>query len=237
MALTTIYTSREGTVVSANPSASGNFLSYRNDSTGTSSNTYTSATTVQIAINAQYTNGRPGSVTIERTFLFFDTSSVAGTITACTLGVLGASPYANSLDSIIVEATAWGGTSSPNLNLTTSDYGDIDFATPYSSQLTTWSTSGFNLFTLNATAIADMNSNNYLNLAVIEHDYDYLGVTPPSSTNDRAGINFQSSNKPIYLNITYTPGGYGNDVNSVSSTSIVSINGVASAAIASLNGV
>tara|TARA_R110001599_G_scaffold60915_3_gene169169 strand:+ start:562 stop:1275 length:714 start_codon:yes stop_codon:yes gene_type:complete len=237
MALTTIYTSREGTVTSANPSATGNFLFYRNATTGTSSDTYTSDTTVQIAINTQFASGRPGSVTIERTFLFFDTSAVAGTITACTLGVLGASPYSNQVDSIIVEATAWGGTSSPSLTLSTADYDELSFSTPYSSQLTTWTNSNFNLFTLNSTAIADMNSNNYLNLAVIEHDYDYLGVTPSSGTNDRAGINFQSSTKPIYLDITYTPGGYGNNVNGVSSTNIGEVNGVSSTNIGEIIGV
>lgn len=176
----------------------------RNDPTGTSAITYTTNGTNNNAIRAGILSGR-GDQTgyCGRTLLFFDVSSILGTITAATLNVLGTGTSVDA-DTIAILATAWGGDGSTT-TLTTTDYGEIDFSTNYSGQLTTWSTSGYNSYTLNSSAISAMNTDGYLNCAVIEYLYDYIGTSPSVDTLVNAGIEFLDSTSPIKLEITYSP--------------------------------
>ena len=222
MATTTIENDYGGRIIRQVLSSGGvNWLSdVRNATTGTTVNNYTTNTSVSEAIRVQLTNSRGGSSgQCNRFFLFFDTSSVAGTITACDLKVLG---YLNSGANVIpVESTAYGGNGS-DTSLGLSDYNNLDFATAYASASTSWSTTGYNTFSLNATAISDMNTNSYLNVALIDEEYDYQGASPVSGTNYSSGIEIFDSVSPIVLDITYTPTptGYDNSVIGVGSSSI-----------------
>jgi len=190
----------------------------RNATTGSSVSNYTTNTSVADAIKVQISLLRGGSSgTCNRFFLFFDTSSIAGTITACDLKVLG---YLNSGANIIpVESTAYGGNGSSS-SLVLSDYNNLDFSTAYASATTSWNTAGYNTFSLNATAISDMNTNSYLNVALIDDDNDYQGVNPSNGTDYSSGIEIFDATNPIVLEITYTPLGYGNIVNGVASANI-----------------
>ena len=209
----------------------------RNATTGTTVNNYTSNTSVGEAIRVQYTASRAGSSgACNRFFLFFDTSSVAGTITACDLKVLG---YLNSgADVIPVESTAYGGNGSSS-SLLLSDYNNLDFATPFASASTSWSTTGYNTFSLNATAISKMNTNSYLNVALIDNEYDYQGSGPATGTNYSSGIEIFDTTNPIVLDITYTPTptGYANTVNGVTSANIDKVLTVSSSNIDKVIGV
>ena len=203
--------------------ASGQFswlTDVRNATTGTSLSNYTSNTSVGEAIRVQFVLSRGGSSgNCNRFFLFFDTSSIAGTITACDLKVLG---YLNSGANVIpVESTAYGGNGSSS-SLVLSDYNNLDFSTAYASATTSWSTSGYNTFSLNATAISDMNTNSYLNVVLIDEEYDYSGTSPSSGVNYSSGIEILDTTNPIVLDITYTPTatGYANIVNGVASANI-----------------
>lgn len=221
MATTTIENDYGGRIINSVSAASVNWVTdVRNATTGTTVNNYTTNTVVSDAIKIQFSLSRGGaSGTCGRFFLFFDTSSVAGTITACDLKVLG---YLTSGANVIpVESTAYGGNGS-STTLALSDYNNLDFATAYASATTSWSTTGYNTFSLNATAISDMNTNSYLNVALIDEEYDYSGTSPASGTNYSSGIEIFDTTSPIVLDITYTPSptGYANSVIGVGSSSI-----------------
>lgn len=239
MATTTIENDYSGRIIKSQ-SVAGGFLwltDIRNATTGSSLNNYTSNTSVGEAIRVQYTVSRAGSSgACNRFFLFFDTSSVNGTITACDLKVLG---YLNSGANVIpVESTAYGGNGSSSSLLLT-DYNNLDFQTPYASASSSWSTTGYNTFSLNATAIANMNTNSYLNVALIDNEYDYQGANPPSGTNYSSGIEVFDTTSPIVLDITYTPTptGYANTVNGVTSANIDKVLTVSSSDIDKVIGV
>ena len=186
---------------------------------------------VNLAIQWFRSSGRGGGTfRYIRTFLYFDTSAITGTVSSATLKVHGAGTL-NNADVIAVKSTAFGGDG--GTALADGDFDAIDYSTAYSSELSTWSTSAFNDITLNATARADMQNNDFFIVAIIEHDSDYLDV----DTSDGAftvGINFKSSLGP---KIDFTEvSGYGNDVIGVASADIGEINAVATANVGELNG-
>ena len=75
----------------------------------------------------------------------------------------------------------------------------------YSSELSSWSTSGYNDITLNSDALSDMASLSTFKVAVINYDYDYLDIEPATNTNERNGmyISYQSgTDKDPYIDYT-----------------------------------
>lgn len=211
--------------------------SIRTQATGTSSTTYSSNSLVSNAVGV-YNLLTKGAyyAGCYRTFLFFDVSSITTlyTITAATLKVLG---YTNNTGGVIpVASTAWNGNGSSSV-LFTADYSNITFATTYASAITSWNTSAYNNFSLNATAISAMNSNGYLNCALINDTYDQADGSLVASNQFYNGIEFLDGTNDIKLELTYSSAGYGNDVNGVASANIVSVNGVATANIVNINGV
>lgn len=165
---------------------------------------------------------------ISRLFLSFDTGSVVpsnATITALTLELFGSGSQTGG-DSIVVQSKFDNGFT----GLTTASYNNLFLNTPYSGELTTWNNTGPsnpNQYPLNSTAVSVLSTNNYLDLAVIEHDYDYLGNLPGEGTVDQ----FTTLHPDVRLYIRYTfPGetGYGENVNAVPSSSIAKIIGIPS---------
>lgn len=209
----------------------------RNGTTGTSNATYTSNALDDSAVWAYYFFNSKTSAYVggcSRTFLFFDVSSITGsnTITNAELRVLG---YSTSTGDVIpVLSSAWGGDGSTT-TLANADYDNVTQATTYSSAITSWNTSSYNTFTLNASAISAMNSNEYFNVALINDTYDQ-GASNPSG-DFQNGVEFLDGTSNIQLYITYgATGGYGNDVNGVTSSDIVSVKGVATADIVNIIG-
>lgn len=174
-----------------------------------------------------------------RGFFFFDLSSINGTITAATLKIYNPSTTSSTNDIECVEATAWGGDGTTT-TLATTDYDEVAFlgtGSTYSSLLS-WSATSYNNFTLNATAISNMNSDGYLNCALLTQDYDYRGIAPSLGSDISFVLRFNDSTNPNKLEITYTPQtGYSHSVNGVGSSSIVSVNTVATASITNIIGV
>jgi hypothetical protein len=212
--------------------------SVRNASTGTSVNTYTSNTIVSTAIYINYISSRGGYTgSAYRIPLFFDVSSITATntITAATLKVWGYGS-ATSTDTIVVKGTAWGGNGSTS-TLSTSDFSNLDFSTAYSSKDLAWGGATYNDYTLNATAISDMNTNGYLNCFVIEGDYDYDGQAPSVGTAFFAGIEFLDPTNKIKVELTYSPSGYGNNPIGVASANVGDILGVATGSVSKFLGV
>ena len=204
-------------------------------------NEYTSTTSVNNAIGVILTTRGGNLYQIYRTFLVFDVSSITsgGTITNLKLAISGSTN--NSADVIVVAADAFGGGSGGG-SFTSPDYSSWspDSPTDYSSTFTTWATSGFNSITLNNTAVTASNNQGYLNLAIVEKDFDYDNIDPsgpfPSGISATDGAVFRFGAYPS-LEITYLTSGYGNIVNGVTSANLGAVDGVLKANISKVNGV
>ena len=242
---TTVTASLQGRVCNFQSAAAEEewIANVRDASSGTSNNTYTSNALVSDAIDLNWISGARGNTgNICRTFLFFDnidTATGGGTITAASLKVLGYS--LGDLDVIPVSASAWGGNGSTT-TLSDANYSALNKDgsnnyTQYASELTTWNTSAYNTFTLDSNAISDMNANGYLNVALVEFQYDFNNAVPTLGFNNSSGIEFLDSTNPIELSITYNAASYGNDVNGVTAANIVAVNGITVANIIEINGV
>ena len=203
--------------------------------------TYTTNTQNNDAVRASFQTGRLGNVGVcSRTFLFFDnvTGSIGGgTVTAATLKVYNGGS-ATSTKTIIVESYAWGINGGSN-TLVDADYSNLNYygTGTYSTASLSWSGSSYNDFQLDASCIADINGYGYLNCAVIEYDYDFLGDYPTTNTIFNAPIEFLDPTNKIKLEITYTPAGYANKVIDVAGASIGKVDGVLSANISKVVGV
>lgn len=239
MATTTVDATYQGFVTRDDQIASVNWSTTRDAGTGTAATTRTTAST-NIGIRSRLTSGRGDIVQgITRTFLFFDLDGIPeeakGNITAATLKVLGAGSN-NTADSIVVAGkNVWGGDGSTS-TLSTSNFDGLAFNTPYSSEKTSWSTAGYNDYTLNSDAITDMNTTDYLNAVIIEHDYDYSNVAPADGIEDINDVRFLDATNKIKLELTYEEG-YGNTVIGVAPANIGTVIGVAKADIGTVIGV
>ena len=239
MATTTINATLQGVI--ERQDSSGSAITWvtttRDAATGTSATTIT-ANTFFTGMKVQYTFAKNLYVaTCNRTFLFFDLSSVGGTITAATLKVLAGTP-GNTDDVQAVPSTAWGGDGTTT-TLAVGDYDGVEFdgtsGSNYGSILS-WTASSYNDITLSADAISDMNSDGYLNCALLDQDNDYKGIAPTLGTEIQYPIEFLDATNPIKLEITYTPAGWNDNVNGVANASIANVMGVTESSIAGING-
>ena len=182
------------------------------------------------AISYTAVTGR-GSLTfnMKRTFLYFDTTAITGTVSAASLDISGVTN--NSADVIVLESTAFGGNGGTALAI--SDFwSTIDYSPTYSS---IYSSSGAsNTISLNSTAESAMQTNNAFICAIVEYYRDYsnsAGVAASTKTN---GIAF--GNK---IAITYTETGAGPTLklNSVDSPNISKWDGTSWGSISKINGI
>ncbi len=236
MPTTTVNATLQGSAGLTSNIASTNWTGLIRDvSTGDSAITYTTPSSIGSAIRVYLDTGRTNYIgRCSRVFLFFNNldTSILGTITAATLKIYNASSSSNNTHTIAVEGSAWGNNGTTT-TLSTSDYSNLDHSTAYSSENTTWNagTGVYNDFVLNSTAITAMNTNGYLNVAIIEGEYDYDNTNPTlDAAAKNAGIKFLDSAYPIKLVITYTPA-----FNSI--TTYSSVIGVAAANISSINSI
>jgi hypothetical protein len=182
------------------------------------------------AISYTATSGR-GSLTfnMRRTFLYFDTTAITGTVSAASLDIAGVTN--NSAEVIVLESTAFGGNG--GTALATSDFwSTIDYSTTYSSIYSSWGAS--NTISLNSTAESAMQTNNAFICAIVEYYRDYsnsAGVAVATKTN---GIAFGDK-----ITITYTETGAGPTLklNSVDSTNISKWDGTSWGSISKINGI
>ena len=167
----------------------------------------------------------------KRTFLYFDTSGITGTVTAAHIDINGGSVAdADPNDTIMIKSTAFGGDGGTAL-ATSDHFSSLDYSTAYSDELTTWST-GNNEYTLTAAALADIKNNDHFTLAIIDNDNDYAN-SDTTATAD-VTIDFDVT---ITLDYTESAAGYTHDVNGVAAASIGKVNSVATASIGKINSV
>lgn len=239
MATATINASLQGIIERQDSGSSAiNWLTTtRNATAGTSATTVTTNTNL-VGLRAQYEVSKGTYIaTCTRTFLFFDLSSINGTITAATLKVLANIP-GNTDDVQVVPSGAWGGDGTTT-TLATGDYDEVEFegtsGSNYGSILS-WTASSYNDFTLTSDAISDMNNDGYLNCALLNQDNDYRGISPSLGTDITHAIEFLDASSPIKVEITYTPGAAWNEnLNGVTNSNIAKVNGVGKASILEVN--
>lgn len=207
-----------------------------------SHNAVRNATTGQAAnISGQASNafsyvaasgGRGLTYSIYRSFLYFDTTSITGTVSAASVNVKG---FSNSGGRrILVPSTAFGGDGQSSI--TGGDYSNLSFNTNYNDNFNGWNTSSNNVFTLKSTAFSDMQTNDYFICAVIQYDNDYSNSAPASAISNIFGIDANVSSN-IYLDYTLAGGGAEIDeVDSISSSNIDEWNGFAWTSIDELDG-
>ena len=185
---------------------------------------------------------------IARSFMYFDTSGITGTVATATIKIHGSSGNDGSI--IAVKSTAFGGDGGTALASTDLDNisgfsagSSLDgSATVYAPQIltTNWSTSGYNDMTGTSDLRADMQNNNVVIICFMDYTNDYLNVAPTSNAALNVGGRFTESggsgtSQDPY--IEYTLGGYANNVNGALAIKIGKVKGVATANIDKIIGV
>ena len=221
-----------------------------NRSAGTAQNA--NSTSDQGQIQVQNVSARGAEVAqIGRAFFSFNTSGISVAPSAATLKIFGRA--SNTADVIAVRSTQGTGLAADDMDalhgastaLAASDGNGAGTLAgvsglTYSAEIASWSTTGYNDITLNATALADMASLDTFQVALIEYDMDYLDVAPVGSALRQIGFFLAESggsSKDPKIEFTAGAAGYGNLVSGIASANIGKINGVATANISKVNGV
>jgi len=216
--MATVYAGNSGRVYRY---VSETWSSIRNNSTGSSASDSLGSNTQ--AVRVFHTSGRGGDTfQINRSFFYFDTSGITGTLSDATLKIYGLTN--GTADIIAVKSDAFGGDGGTALS--TADYNNLDFSTAYSAELATWSTSGYNDITLNATALTDMKNNDAFIVCVIEHDHDYAD-SAPSGAAYNVGMfyhDYSGTSRDPYIDYTVSTGPVMGKVNSVTDGNIDKVN-------------
>ena len=230
---------------------SGAWVACRTASSGAANSTATRAANGPATQNV---SARGSEVAlIARTFFAFDTSGITVTPSAATLKIFGRA--SNTADVIAVRSTQGTGLAADDMDalhgastaLAASDGNGAGTLAgvsglTYSAEIASWSTTGYNNITLNATALADMASLDTFQVALIEYDMDYLDVAPVGSALRRISFFMaedggSGTSKDPKIDFLAGAAGYGNLVSGIASANIGKINGVATANISKVNGV
>ena len=195
MPTTTIYSeSNDGHV---NTSGS-NWVSIRDNVNGTGYDR--TGTTGAYSIRASDSSGR-GSTTyfISRAFFEFDVSDINHLPKSGTLQIYGSNFGNSSVEAIkgtqsnplglsdFDSIEGWDGSSSDGAaagdnRLNVTDYG--------TSHISSWSTSGYNTFTLTQQALVDIAGSDLLKVCLIDPDYDLRDITPSGLSTNYSGVRY-----------------------------------------------
>jgi hypothetical protein len=182
-----------------------------------------------------------GPFDIYRSMQAYDTSGISVTPANATLKMRGAGTSVGN--NIIVLKVNAGATGASDAAFVDGDFGEIDWDTAYSAEITinstTWQRNVFNSITLNSTALSDMRSLDEFKCAIVAiTDYNDDGTAASTKSGpgwySQAGGN--ASRRP-YIDYTAGSAGYGNNVNGVDSANIGKVDGVATANIDKISGV
>ena len=213
------------------------------DATSAPGGVNTSSTRYSAAVRYIRSSGRGGGTVhgITRSIFEFDTSGISVTPSDATLKLFGF--LGQTADLFVVK-----GNTATDGALVPSDYEPLGWTTgadnssnvtKYSSEITSWSTSGYNDITLNSTALSDMVSLDSFTVCLIESVHDLRNVAPTANT-FKNGMYFQNQDGTSYdpyIDYTLAVTGYGNSVMGIASGDIANINGIATADISKVNGV
>ena len=146
------------------------------------------------AIRERAQSGRGGSVQYQvwRSFLAFDTSGISSAPSEGTLKDYGLTN--TGADFFVVKSThttTGGGLALADFDAITGWSAGADNegnVTKYSSEITSWSTSGYNDITLNSTALSDMSSLDTFKVCLIGSVYDLRNVAPTPNYDGITGM-------------------------------------------------
>jgi len=191
-----IYATNDGIVLKNIPATSGgSWDAARDATTGQVFDASSASTTTGYGRIRIFTYSGVERWIIQRVYMEFDTSGITTLPTDATLKIYGTGQ--NNSDLIVVKGTQ-------SDSLVADDYDNLDFGTVYSAELATWSTSGYNNFTLNSTALAAIRDNNDFKIAIINYDYDYLDVDAGSNARHETGGYFSEADSQYrpYIDVT-----------------------------------
>ena len=235
----------DGMIVSA---IDATWANARDDSSGTVTQVSSSASG-QFAGVAKFSSRGGGSTyRVYRSYIWFDTSGITGTVNSATIKVYGFNQNDGSI--IAVKSTAFGGDGGTALAAA-----DLDAITGYSAgsslagnattygpQILTssWSTSGYNDFTGTSDLRADMQNNDVVIICFMNYTNDYLNSAPGSAGVLDCGAYYTDStgtSKDPYIEYEVAAAGYGDTVIGVAPANIATVKGVATANIETVIGV
>ena len=184
----TIYAHGNDGYVSRSGSA---WASTRDGASGDASDSSSNFSTIGMRANQVVGRGGGTTYNVTRSFLLFNTSDIKSTVRTATLKIYGTGN--STADIVAVKAV------STTAIITTADFDGIDNwqvgsadgsgagdnesnVTAYSSEISTWSTSGYNDITLNSAAKHDMKNNDNLYICLMEYDHDLKDIAPTTSS-------------------------------------------------------
>ena len=239
-----LYSSTDDGVVYSAPNAA--WASARDDDSGTVTATGDTWNADFTGVSKFGSRGGGSTYRVLRSFMWFDTSGISGTVGSATIKVHGTS--ANDGSVIPVKSTAFGGDGGTALAA-----GDVDAitgfstgaslagnATTYGPAITTtnWNNS-YNDFTGTSDLLADMKNNNAVIICFMDYTNDYLNSAPASAGTLNCGAYFtdqSGTSKDPYIQYTLSTG-YTHNVLGVAAASIGEINSVAIANVGKIIGV
>ena len=141
-----------------------------------------------------------GQYRIARAFFAFDTSAIVSRVQSATISIYGINGAGSDCHIIGVEATK----PSTSSNVASADHDAIEGwtdgasasgnVTDYTSEVTSWDSTGYNEITLTADALAHLQEYDTFKICFLEHDYDYSNVDPGTSHGATfVGMSFQES--------------------------------------------
>ena len=198
------------------------------------------------AVNRFGSRGGGNTYRVERSYMYFDTSGIAGVVTSATIQIRGYSGNDGSV--IAVKSTAFGGDGGTALS--TADFDAIvgwtdgtsadGNVTNYSSPITSgWSTSGYNSLNSTEELRTDMQNDNVVIICFMDYSKDYLNNTPSVNGTVNNGAfytDYSATNLHPYIEYVEATT-YGHNVLGIAASSLHSVNGVTRANIAHVNGV
>ena len=190
-------------VISSTSGVSWNFVRQ-----GTSGTADSSGGSGGFAVRSRkVSSGRGTQWVVSRAFFTFNTSGIAVAPASANLNIYGT--HGGTADLFVVKSTQASTLANSDFDAITGWDHDADNSsnvTYYSSEVTSWSTSGYNTIALNATALTDMRGLSTFNVCLIEADYDLTNTEPSTGTDVFSGVYFiewvNSYERP-YLD--YTP--------------------------------
>tara|TARA_R100001443_G_scaffold19413_3_gene30946 strand:- start:1776 stop:2516 length:741 start_codon:yes stop_codon:yes gene_type:complete len=243
-----LYASRDGIILSP---ASTTWATVRDATTGAFAiESFPQGYTYAIRFAAR--GGGTGMMRVLRTYFYFDTSGITGTVADVDIKFYRytASQAGTRMICVKADNSIFGGDG--GTALANADFDNLynwsagsSFdgpATDYSNVFDAGSsTSGYNAFTGTSDLKSDMQLNNNVNICMMEYDHDYknvaLGTSPDTNGFFHYHENYTGTSRDPYLDYTLAPSGYGNNVNGVATANIGTVKGVATANISKVIGV
>ena len=151
---------------------------------------FPSSSSSATAIRATFTAARPSAIySVARVGILFDVSSITVKPKASTLSVKGITNGACEVACVKGTITP-SGMGFPGVDGWVNGADNDGNATHYASVDTSWSTSGYNQFLLNETALNDIAGSTTLSITLIDYQHDLKNVSPSAISSPQSGVIF-----------------------------------------------